>query len=75
MAASLKLLAVLVTALASFSPATATPNLIELAQQLNLTTFVNAAKQTGLDRIINHEGRLKRLSDLNFSFSFAHLFL
>ncbi len=34
----------------------AKPNLLELAKDLNLNEFVRAAKATGLDRIINHEG-------------------
>ncbi len=32
-------------------------NLVELAEKLNLTRFVANAKEAGVDRIINHEGK------------------
>ena len=35
------------------------PNLIELAERLNLTEFVRLAKEAGVDRIINHEGKVE----------------
>ena len=38
------------------------PNLIELAEHLNLTEFVRLAKEAGVDRIINHEGEMQFVS-------------
>jgi len=32
-------------------------NLVELAESLNLTVLVKALEETGLDNIIDHEGR------------------
>jgi len=52
---------VLLTLTLALSVASAAPNLLELAEKLNLTTFVAAAKQTGLAKLINHE-REKRNS-------------
>ena len=40
----------------TFSAEKISPNLIELAVQLNLTTCVENLKKVGIDRIINHEG-------------------
>ncbi len=45
------------------------PSLIELAERLNLTSFVKAAKEAGVDRIINHEGKIIRISSNNSSSS------
>ena len=43
------------------------PNLIELAERLNLTEFVRLAKEAGVDRIINHEGKMQFVfKKLNF---------
>ena len=44
-----------------FSDEKGTPNLIELAVQLNLTTCVEKLKKVGIDRIINHEVTFKSM--------------
>lgn len=36
------------------------PNLVQLAERLKLTTLVKALKDTGLARLLNHEGQTMR---------------
>ena len=38
------------------------PNLLELAKQLNLTTFARGVEDTGLDRVLKSLGELSRVT-------------
>ena len=38
------------------------PNLLELAKQLNLTTFAKGVEDTGLDRVLKSLGELSRVT-------------
>merc|ERR1711928_8472 len=44
-------------------------NLVELAESLNLTVLVKALEETGLDNIIDHEGKFTLFAPTNEAFS------
>ena len=48
-------------------------NLMELAKQLNLNTLVKALKESKLDRVINHEGKIhKFIANATILFATQH---